>query len=192
MSVYPPEISERAASPQNTGRAADENAAGRAASFVCGVNIRFSLRISGGGEIESARFTTNGCGYMVAAADMLSDWITGRRLKDLHGLETARETVITKSVAVISDARLHCPEIAFDALKAALAEYRRRVVGEFTGETPLICSCFGVSEETILELISSNRVENVAGVGEICNAGSGCGACRMLIQELIDLAHKGA
>lgn len=180
-----------ASSPQNVGRAENENAAGRAAAFVCGVNIRFSLLISGGGEIESARFTTNGCGYMIAAADMVAEWSTGKHLKDLHGLEAARKIGIGKSCEPLPDPRRHCRETALEALKEALAEYRRRLIKEFTGEETLICSCFGVSEEKLLEAIREHSAQNVADVGEICNAGRGCGSCRMLIQELIDLQSEG-
>lgn len=187
-----PEIAMVVSSPKNIGRVEGENAVGRSASFTCGINIRFSLRIEDGGHIADGQFQTNGCGYLIAAADKLSDWITGKKLKDLHGLESARPIVADKTEAVNQDDRVHCRETAFEALKEALADYRRRVVEEFRGETALICTCFSVSEETILAVISGNDIEDAADVADKCNAGAGCGSCRMLIQELIDMKRVGA
>jgi NifU-like protein len=59
-------------------------------------------------------------------------------------------------------------------------------IEEFTGEKALICTCFGVSEETIERVIANNRCETVEEVSQKCNAGSGCGSCQPLIQEIID------
>ncbi|MBC7899119.1 MAG: (2Fe-2S)-binding protein [Saprospiraceae bacterium] len=43
-----------------------------------------------------------------------------------------------------------------------------------------------MSEEKIIEIINSNNVKEVGEVSDICNAGHGCGSCRMMIRELID------
>jgi NAD(P)H-nitrite reductase large subunit len=51
----------------------------------------------------------------------------------------------------------------------------------------LICTCFGISEDTIQSVISETGAETVEAVGDACNAGTGCGSCRFLIQELIDI-----
>jgi NifU-like protein len=82
--------------------------------------------------------------------------------------------------------RGHCPEIGLEALRAALADYRKFRIEEFSGEKALICTCFGVSEEKIEGVISELGLETVEEVGDACNAGSGCGSCRMLIQEMLD------
>jgi len=68
-----------------------------------------------------------------------------------------------------------------------MAAYRERRVEEFQGEKALICTCFGVSEETIVTAISENSLSDVDQVVDLCRAGSGCGSCRMLIQELVDM-----
>jgi NifU-like protein len=67
-----------------------------------------------------------------------------------------------------------------------MAEYRRHRIEEFQGEKALICTCFGVSEETIVNVIAENDLTDVDEVSGLCRAGSGCGSCRMLIAELID------
>jgi NifU-like protein len=72
------------------------------------------------------------------------------------------------------------------AFRAALAEYRSKVIEEFKGERALICTCFGVSEDTIIKTIERDAPTDISEVSAACKAGTGCGSCRMLIQELID------
>jgi NifU-like protein len=83
--------------------------------------------------------------------------------------------------------RRQCAGVVFEALHKALAEYRTLRLREFKGEEALICTCFGVSEETIVSVIESKGLSDVSQVADVCRAGSGCGSCRMLIQELIDI-----
>ena len=192
VSFYPPAINERFRSPANGGIAADANAAGTSASFVCGSFVAFSLRIcESSGLIEEARFQTNSCGYMIAAADVLSTWLRKLPLADLHGLsEIELTSVITAELGELPPARQHCATVVFEALRIAMSDYRTSRLEEFQGEKALICTCFGVAEETVVKAITENHFTDVDEVSDICRAGSGCGSCRMLIAELIESAEQ--
>jgi len=67
-----------------------------------------------------------------------------------------------------------------------MSHYRELRVSEYEGEKALICTCFGISEDTIVATIKENKITDVEEVADQVRAGSGCGSCRMLIQELID------
>jgi NifU-like protein len=71
-------------------------------------------------------------------------------------------------------------------LQDAFADFRAFQIEEFAGEKALICTCFGVSEERIEKAITENNLQTVEEVGEFCRAGTGCGSCQPLIQEIID------
>ena len=189
MSFSPDQINRRFAAPRRAGKAARANAAGTGAAFVCGSFVRVSLEIDAEtGQIREARYQTNGCGFAVAAAEVLAERVTGRQLTDLHGLDRAEFLgEIERDLGEFSPARRHCAEICLDALQAALRDFRALRIEEFAGEKALICTCFGVSEEAIETLIAENDAASVEAVGELCHAGTGCGSCRFLIQELIDL-----
>jgi NifU-like protein len=58
------------------------------------------------------------------------------------------------------------------------------------GEAALICTCFGVTDDRIREMIASRRARTVRQVGELTNAGTGCGSCQMLIREILDGAES--
>jgi NifU-like protein len=184
VKFYPKEISERVSNPQNSGKTPGTNAVGTNATFVCGSALRFTLRISGK-RIEAAKFQTNGCGFMIAAADVLAEMITGQTLTELHGLEDL-ETQIEEKLGEFPEGRRHCLKLTFETLQAAFNDFRVSRLEEWSGEKALICTCFGVSEETIEKVIVENQFETVEEVSRLCQAGAGCGSCQPLIQEIID------
>ncbi len=186
---YPEKINERFSAPRHAGKIIRANAVGAGASFLCGTFVRFFLEI----DLESKKiikssFKSNGCGWTIAAADVLAEIIVGRRLTDFHAVD--KNFLQTEIVSILGEfpaGRGHCASICTDAIEAATADFRRRQIEEFTGEKALICTCFGISEETIEILVSRNRIETVEEVTDLCNAGGGCGSCRFLIQEIIDV-----
>ena len=189
MTFYPDKINRLFSAPRRAGKAARANAVGTGVSFVCGCFVRVFLEIdTETKEIRDARYQTNGCGFAIAAAECLAEKIEGRRLTELHGLDHAELLAkIESALHKFPATRTHCAELGFDALQGALGDFRALQIEEFAGEKALICTCFGVSEETIQQLISTHRVETVEEVGDACHAGTGCGSCRFLIQELIDI-----
>ncbi|HEX9960054.1 MAG TPA: iron-sulfur cluster assembly scaffold protein [Pyrinomonadaceae bacterium] len=188
MSFYPSKISEKFRAPRHAGKAVAANAAGTEASFVCGAALRFTLRIERETkEILEARYQTSGCGFLIAAAEKLAEKIDGRKLTELHGLDRAElRKQIENELDEFPAGRRHCLNLCLDALQAALADFRAAQVEEFTGEKALVCTCFGVSEETIERAAREYSLETVEQVIEICSAGGGCGSCQPLIQEIID------
>jgi len=189
MSFYPHKISKNFQLPQNAGKAENANAVGTSATFVCGAVLRFSLRIEiKTKEILEAKFQTNGCGFLIAAADVLADEIKGKNLREPRGADkSALETKIEIELGKFSKQRKHCLELCLETLQNAFADFRLFQIEEFTGEKALICTCFGVSEDTIERLVKENSLETVEEVTDICNAGGGCGSCQFLIQEILDV-----
>jgi NifU-like protein len=182
---YPTEVHERFLSPSNAATE-DLGSKGIAASFVCGSFVELFVVIDSD-EIEKASFRTNGCGFMIAAADVLCDWLSRKQLSALHGLNDEELRIVLRGV--LGDFRLdreQCASVVFDALHKAMSNYRETRVAEYEGEKALICTCFGISEETIVATIAANKLTEVEDVTDHVRAGSGCGSCRMLIQELID------
>lgn len=127
---------------------------------------------------------------MVAAAEQMSTWLEKLTLSDLHGLSEIELTrIITAELGEMPPARQDCATVVFEALRIAMSDYRTSRLDEFQGEKALICTCFGVAEETVVRTIAENKLTDVDEVSELCRAGSGCGSCRMLIAELIESAE---
>lgn len=179
-------MNQRFLAAKHAGEADNQNATGKFASFICGVSVAFSLNIdSESKKITSARYKSNGCGFVVATADLVCETAIGKKLTELEGLEVL-EKIFRTEFGDFPDGRKHCSDICFDAFQNALAEYRSSLLEEWTGEKALICTCFGVSEEIIEKKTKDDSVKTVDDIGEVCNAGTGCGSCQPLIQEILD------
>jgi NifU-like protein len=191
VSYYPRQINDHFNAPVYGGDLIDANVIAVGASFACGSYVSLALRIDDDMPlIASSRFQTNGCGFMIAAANVLCRWLEGRSLTDLHGLtESELMDVVTGKLGDLPAPRVQCAEIVFETLRKAMATHRANRIQEFLGEKALICTCFGVSEETVIGIISKHPATSVEDISEACRAGSGCGSCQMLIAELID-AHS--
>ena len=187
--VYPELIANRLKNLPHARHIPDANAVGTGASFSCGSFVRFSLEI----DVESslivnAGFKSNGCGYMLAAADELAGSLIKQRLTDLHGL--ANDYLLDQiHVNFNSPDRRECIETCAQAVRSAFANFHSSQIEEFTGEKALICTCFGVTEERIETIIRENSIESVDEVSAKCNAGLGCGSCRMMIEDMIEGAN---
>ena len=186
---YPEKISERFNQPKNVGDAKNANAVGTNATFVCGAVLRLTLRIEKDTkEIIEAKFKTNGCGFLIASADVLTEKIVCKKLNELHGLDkSVLRDVIESELERFENHRAHCLSLCLETLQNAFADFRASQVEEFAGEKALICTCFGVSEETIENSIRENSLETIEEVTDACDAGGGCGSCQPLIADILDV-----
>lgn len=145
------------------------------------------MSIEAGTTVADARFRSNGCGFMIASADLVAENLSGRNLTELHAVDE-REFVglIESELGLLPPQRTQCARVVLEAVRATLFNYRADRLLEFNGEKALICTCFGVTEEAIEKFVEKNEPASVDDVTAACRAGGGCGSCRMLIQEMLD------
>ena len=123
---------------------------------------------------------------MIAAADTLSGLLQHSELKSMNGLQKDElQEHIESHLGEIPSGRRQCVTVAIESIQAAFADHRGRQVEEFRGERALICTCFGVSEDSVERVIASDEVVSVEDVTRICRAGAGCGSCRMIIADML-------
>ena len=187
--VYPEIIANRLKTLPHARQIANANAVGIGARLSCGSYVRFSLVIDvKTSVIVDAGFKSNGCGFMLAAADELAGNLIKQRLTDLQGLANDDLSGQFQIDSNSSDRR-ECIETCTQSLRCTFANFRSTLIEEFAGEKALICTCFGVTEERIETIIRENTIGSVDEISAKCNAGLGCGSCRMMIEEMIDSAQ---
>ena len=195
MAFYPAAVNELFQKPRNAGVIERTAARGQASSFMCGAALRITLRIETPGyRVADARFQATGCGYLIAAASLLTEMIQGLRLAEAESVAATPELcdalIIKHCVNVPSDRR-HCIALCREALQDALRNYRQSALTAWQGADSYICVCFSVAEKTIQETIAHGALHTIAEVTAKCNAGAGCGSCRSLIQDLLDEHWSG-
>lgn len=186
---YPPKVNELFASPEHAGKPAGTNAVGTAASFSCGSFVRISMRIDPQSKtILTSGFQTNGCGFMAASAEAICRLVGGKKLTDLHGkADVELRAELRETLGQMPPNREQCLDSCLEALAGAFSDFRSYLIEEFSGEKPLICTCFGVTEETIEQKISELHLTTLEEVSAATRAGQGCGSCHMLIREILDM-----
>jgi assimilatory nitrate reductase catalytic subunit len=64
-----------------------------------------------------------------------------------------------------------------------------RAGSESRDRGPIVCACFDVGRNEILEAVASGKSRTVADIGARLGAGTSCGSCRGEINLLIDGAN---
>ena len=74
------------------------------------------------GIITDARFKTYGCGSAIASSSLVTEWVKGRTLEEAGSI---RNSDIAEELA-LPPVKIHCSILAEDAIKAAVADYRKK------------------------------------------------------------------
>ena len=74
------------------------------------------------GVIEDARFKTYGCGSAIASSSLVTEWVKGKTLDEAAVLKNSQ---IAEELA-LPPVKVHCSILAEDAIKAAIADYRKK------------------------------------------------------------------
>jgi NifU-like protein len=183
MPFYPDRINEHFLNPRNVGDIADAEAVGEAGSFQCGARLRLFLKIDNGLKIIDAKFKATGCGYLIASASALTETI---KELTVGRAATLPQRAITDWFEEFPADRKQCARLCQEALLSALQNYHNSARAEWTGDEALICTCFGVSEKTIEQVITERTLHTVKEVTRACNAGGGCGSCHPLLVDIIE------
>lgn len=166
--------------PRNVGDVAEPKFIGRAGSFDCGAVLRFSIQVDDSQKIRDAKFKAAGCSVLIAAASLLTE-----RVK---GMTTGEAATFEQSSDLLDELRNQKPEciaLASEALTGAVQQYSDSIREHWEGDEPLICTCFGVSENRIEREIAAKSLTTISEVTRACNAGAGCRSCWPLIEDIL-------
>ena len=110
------------ANPRNMGEMENPSAVGNIGNPICGDVMRLYLKIEDG-VIVDARFKTFGCGAAIASSSMLTEMLKGKKIED--ALKISNEAV-AEALGGLPPTKIHCSVLAEAALKAALADFKKR------------------------------------------------------------------
>jgi nitrogen fixation NifU-like protein len=111
--------------PRNVGGFAKDDGAvgtGLVGAPACGDVMKLQIKVGADGIIEDAKFKTFGCGSAIASSSLVTEWVKGKTLDEAA---TIKNTEIARHLA-LPPVKIHCSVLAEDAIKAAIADYRKK------------------------------------------------------------------
>ena len=89
---------------------------------ACGDVMKLQLKINDNGIIEDAKFKTFGCGSAIASSSLITTIVKGKTIAEAQAISNAD---IARELS-LPPVKIHCSVLAEDAIKAAIADYRKK------------------------------------------------------------------
>ena len=89
---------------------------------ACGDVMRLQIKVNDEGIIEDAKFKTYGCGSAIASSSLITEWVKGKSLDDALAIKNSE---IAEELE-LPPVKIHCSILAEDAVKAAVADYKKK------------------------------------------------------------------
>ena len=125
--------------PRNVGTLEGPNVAvGRVGNPVCGDMMDIYIAVTPDDRIEDIKFQTFGCGSAVATSSMVTELVKGMKLDD--ALKVSRGDV-ADALDGLPPIKMHCSNLAADALHEAIKNWRAGIKPEDATTTPVEKSC---------------------------------------------------
>ena len=124
--AYSDKVIDHYENPRNVGSFRKEEegvATGMVGAPACGDVMKLQIKVNPAtGVIEDARFKTYGCGSAIASSSLVTEWVKGKTLDQAAALKNSQ---IAEELA-LPPVKIHCSILAEDAIKAAVADYRKK------------------------------------------------------------------
>ena len=123
--AYSDKVLDHYENPRNVGslpKEADDVGTGMVGAPACGDVMKLQIKVGPDGVIEDAKFKTYGCGSAIASSSLVTEWVKGKTLDQAMSI---RNTQIAEELA-LPPVKIHCSILAEDAIKAAVADYRKK------------------------------------------------------------------
>ena len=99
---------------------------------ACGDVMRLQIKISDDGKIQDAKFKTFGCGSAIASSSLVTEWVKGKTVDEAM---TIKNTQIAQELS-LPPVKIHCSVLAEDAIKAAIADWRKKTAAKSDATRP--------------------------------------------------------
>jgi feS cluster assembly scaffold iscU len=123
--AYSDKVIDHYENPRNVGTFNKDDSdvgTGMVGAPACGDVMRLQIKVNDAGIIEDAKFKTYGCGSAIASSSLITEWVKGKSLDDALAIKNSE---IAEELE-LPPVKIHCSILAEDAVKAAVADYRKK------------------------------------------------------------------
>lgn len=122
--AYSDKVIDHYENPRNVGgfdKNDDDVGTGMVGAPACGDVMKLQIKVEHG-IITDAKFKTYGCGSAIASSSLITEWVKGKTLDEAGSIKNSE---IAEELA-LPPVKIHCSILAEDAIKAAVADYRKK------------------------------------------------------------------
>ena len=126
--AYSSKVIDHYENPRNVGSfdKSDESVGtGMVGAPACGDVMKLQIKVEEG-IITDAKFKTYGCGSAIASSSLVTEWLKGKTIDEATDI---KNTQIAEELA-LPPVKIHCSILAEDAVKAAVADYKKKQTNE--------------------------------------------------------------
>jgi len=120
--MYSEKVMDHFNNPRNVGEIPDADGVGQVGNPACGDIMKIFLKIKDN-VIDDIKFKTFGCGAAVATSSMVTEMVKGKTLDEAMGVSNK---MVAEALDGLPPQKMHCSNLAADALHAAIEDYRRK------------------------------------------------------------------
>jgi len=124
--MYTDKVMEHFQSPRNVGEIENADGSGTVGNPVCGDIMKITIKVDND-RLKDIKFKTFGCGAAIATSSMVTEMAKGKTLDE--ALEITNK-MVADLLGGLPPNKMHCSNLAADALHKAIEDYRSRQGGK--------------------------------------------------------------
>jgi nitrogen fixation NifU-like protein len=123
--MYSEKVMDHFTNPRNVGEIPDADGVGTVGNPECGDIMKLTIKVDGD-VIKDIKFKTFGCGAAIATSSMVTELVKGKPLSEAENISNA---TVAEALDGLPPIKMHCSNLAADALHAAIEDYRAKRQG---------------------------------------------------------------
>jgi len=120
--MYTEKVMEHFKNPRNVGEIPDADGVGTVGNPVCGDLMTIYIKVKDN-RLTDIKFKTFGCGSAIATSSMITELAKGKTLEEAMTITRAN---VADSLGGLPLVKMHCSNLAADALHAAIEDYYKK------------------------------------------------------------------
>lgn len=120
--MYSEKVMDHFQNPRNVGEIKDADGVGTEGNPTCGDLMTIYIKVEDN-IIADVKFKTFGCGAAIATSSMITEMAVGKTIEE--ALKITRNDV-AEELEGLPPVKMHCSNLAADALHAAIADYKMK------------------------------------------------------------------